>query len=89
MANVLLYTKPTCPYCHRAKDLLSSKGVDYTEITITDLTDSQRNELSERTNNYRTVPQIFIDGNFVGGFDQLNTLDQQGELDKMLDNGDI
>lgn len=86
MAHVLLYTKPTCGYCHAAKDLLDNKGVAYTEITITDLNEAERADLAHRTNNYRTVPQIFINGSFVGGFDQLNTLNKQGELDGLLDN---
>lgn len=84
MAHVLLYTKPTCSYCHAAKDLLDNKGVQYTEITLTDLSDSDKEELARRTNHYRTVPQIFINGSFVGGFDQLRTLDNQGSLDNLL-----
>lgn len=84
MAHVILYTKPTCSYCHAAKDLLDNKGVAYTEITITDLKEAELEELAHRTNNHRTVPQIFIDSRFVGGFDQLKTLDKHGELDSLL-----
>lgn len=84
MASVTLYTKPTCPYCVAAKQLLDNKGIDYTDIVYTSLSDTERAELSEKTNGYRTVPQIFIGEKFIGGFDQINKLNQQGELDALL-----
>lgn len=84
MIQATLYTKPTCPYCLNAKKLLDNKGISYTDITITTLSDDERAELATRTNNHRTVPQIFIGEKFVGGFDDLNTLNQSGELDTLL-----
>lgn len=86
MQTATLYTKPTCPYCIAAKNLLNNKGVEYTDIVITTLSDDERTELATRTNNHRTVPQIFIGETFVGGFDNLNALNQSGELDKLLAN---
>ena len=84
MANVTLYTKPTCPYCVAAKQLLDAKGVAYTDILYTSLNEDEHAELSAKTNGYRTVPQIFIGEQFIGGFDQMNKLNQQGELDTLL-----
>ncbi|MDO5652247.1 MAG: glutaredoxin 3 [Moraxella sp.] len=84
MVAVTLYTKPTCPYCIGAKQLLDSKGISYTDINITSISDEERNALSQKTDGYRTVPQIFIGETFVGGFDQLNQLNRQGKLDDML-----
>ncbi len=81
---VKVYTTPICPYCSNAKQLLSSKGVDYEEIGMHDLSMDERRALMQKTNNYRTVPQIFVGETFVGGFDELNKLNQQGKLDEML-----
>ncbi|MDO4699071.1 MAG: glutaredoxin 3 [Moraxella sp.] len=86
MTSVTLYIKETCPYCINAKRLLDSKGISYTDINVYDLTDSERDALAVKTNNYRTVPKIFIGETFIGGFDQLNALDQAGKLDQMLNN---
>lgn len=82
--SVVLYTTPTCPYCINAKRLLEDKGVPYTNININDITADERAELSTKTGGYRTVPQIFIGDTFVGGYDQLNSLDQSGKLDELL-----
>lgn len=81
---VTLYSTPICPYCNNAKQLLSSKGVDYNEIGMMDISAEERAALMKKTNNYRTVPQIFIGDTFIGGFDELNALNQQGKLDEML-----
>ncbi len=81
---VTLYSTPVCPYCNNAKQLLTSKGVEYTEVGMMDLSREERAELMKKTNNYRTVPQIFIGDIFVGGFDDLNKLNQEGKLDEML-----
>lgn len=81
---VTIYTTPTCPYCIRAKALLKNKGIDFTEHTIHDLSDEERQALSAKTGGYRTVPQIFINEQFIGGSDDLHALEQQGELDKLL-----
>lgn len=84
MATVQIYTTPICPYCVRAKQLLSNKGVDYQEVNMHDISSEERQALAEKTNNYRTVPQIFINDNFIGGFDQLSALDRDGKLDSLL-----
>lgn len=81
---VTVYTTPICPYCTNAKQLLSAKGVEYSEVAMMELSMDERKELMAKTNNYRTVPQIFVGDTFVGGFDQLNQLNQSGKLDEML-----
>lgn len=81
MPRVTVYTTPYCPYCHRAKLLLRSKGVDFEEIDASD--DDLRAELVARTQ-WRTVPQIFIGEEFIGGYDELEALDDDGRLDDML-----
>lgn len=84
MKTATLYTKPTCPYCIAAKQLLANKGVTFEDIVITTLSENERAELATRTNNHRTVPQIFIGETFVGGFDDLNALNHSGKLDELL-----
>jgi glutaredoxin 3 len=81
---VIVYSTPICPYCSNAKQLLTSKGVEYQEIGMHDMSREERMELMQKTNNYRTVPQIFVGDTFVGGFDELNKLNQAGKLDEML-----
>jgi len=81
---VKVYTTPICPYCTNAKQLLQSKGVDYEEIGMHDMSREDRMELMKKTNNYRTVPQIFVGDTFVGGFSELNQMNQQGKLDELL-----
>ena len=83
MVNVDIYSTRTCPYCDRAKDLLSNKGVSYREILI-DQDPSGRDEMLKRAPDARTVPQIFIAETHVGGFDQLWALEQAGQLDALL-----
>ncbi len=82
--SVTIYTTPVCPYCVQAKTLLKNKGVDYQEISMFDLKPEERQALAQKTNNYRTVPQIFIGDTFVGGFDQLSALEREGKLDTLL-----
>ncbi len=82
-ALVTIYSTPVCPYCVRAKQLLTRKGVAYHDIDLSREPAEARAELMQRTKQ-RTVPQIFIKDVFVGGFDQLYALEQHGELDKML-----
>ena len=84
MAAVKIYTTPTCPYCIQAKMLLKNKGQDFEEISMYDVTADERQQLAQKTNNYRTVPQIFIGDNFIGGYDQLSGLERQGKLDALL-----
>ena len=82
-ANVEIYTWQTCPYCIRAKMLLWWKGVKFTEYKI-DGDAEARNAMAERANGGRTVPQIFINNQHVGGCDDLYKLDTQGQLDSLL-----
>lgn len=82
-AKVVIYTTPTCPYCIRAKSLLDSKGVNYENIDLSKELPQVRTELTERTGS-RTVPQIFINDQFVGGCDDIHALDREGKLDQLL-----
>lgn len=82
-AKVVIYTTPTCPYCIRAKMLLDSKGVAYENIDLSKEAPEVRTALTERTGS-RTVPQIFINEQFVGGCDDIHTLERQGKLDELL-----
>jgi glutaredoxin 3 len=81
-ARVVLYTTRICPYCHAAKRLLEKKGSSYEEIRVDDRADL-RNWLVE-VSGQRTVPQIFINGQSVGGYSDLSALDRAGQLDAML-----
>ena len=83
MANVEIYTTKVCPYCVRAKNLLNSKDVDFVEHDMTGK-DEEREALLKRSNGMRTVPQIFINGQHIGGCDNLYELEEKGELDKLL-----
>jgi glutaredoxin 3 len=83
MAKVEIYTKAFCGYCVRAKQLLDSKGVDYEEFDLT-FGGAKRAEMVQRANGRTTVPQIFIDGEHVGGSDDLAALERRGELDARL-----
>ncbi|MEQ8381252.1 MAG: glutaredoxin 3 [Coleofasciculus sp. D1-CHI-01] len=82
-ANVEIYTWQTCPFCIRAKILLWWKGVNFTEYKI-DGDGSARMKMAERANGRRTVPQIFINNQHIGGCDDLYSLDSQGKLDPLL-----
>lgn len=82
-ATVELYTWQLCPFCLRAKFLLWTKGVDYTEYKI-DGDEAARQQMSERAGGRRSVPQIFIDDRHIGGFDDMEALDRQGGLDPLL-----
>jgi len=83
MKPVEIYTTPICPFCIRAKRLLSAKGIPYTEIDVM-MNRARKTEMMERAEGRHTVPQIFIDGSGIGGCDELIDLDRQGRLDKML-----
>jgi glutaredoxin 3 len=83
MAEIVIYTKPWCPYCRRARALLESKGVDYEEIDVKDRPERER-EMIGRARGRTTVPQIFIDGRHVGGCDDLHELERRGQLDGLL-----
>lgn len=83
MANIEIYTWDTCPFCTRAKALLDSKDANYTEYMIKG-DDDARDKMAERANGRRTVPQIFINDQWVGGCDDLHLLEAEGKLDKLL-----
>lgn len=80
--KVVVYTTNYCPFCTRAKALLRSKNVDFEEIDVT--LDEGLQEEVKRLSGRRTVPQIFIDGKAVGGFDDIKQLDVLGKLDRLL-----
>lgn len=83
MANVMMYATAVCPYCVAAERLLGAKGVTAIEKVRVDLAPERRIEMMKRTGR-RTVPQIYIGNTYVGGYDDLVALDQQGELDPLL-----
>jgi len=83
MADVEIYTTMFCPFCVRAKRLLESKDVPFTEIDVS-TSSSKRAEMTEKADGRYTVPQIFIDGTGIGGSDELAALDASGKLDEML-----
>ncbi|SDB81078.1 glutaredoxin 3 [Acinetobacter boissieri] len=83
MSKVIVYSTTVCPYCVRAKQLLQRKGIEYKEINLSNEAPEVRTELIQRTN-HRTVPQIFINDQFIGGFDQLYALDREGKLDELV-----
>ena len=83
MKPVDIYTTPICGFCHAAKRLLTEKGVAFNEIDV--MTDAPRKqEMIQRANGRRTVPQIFIGDTHVGGCDDLYALEQAGKLDPLL-----
>ena len=82
MADVEIYTTPICPYCIRAKALLDRKGVKYKEVNVM-TNPGKRREMEQRSGGH-TVPQIFINGEGIGGCDDLFELDFDGELNTML-----
>lgn len=83
MPKIEVYTTLTCPYCTNAKELLTKKGVSFSEIRI-EGNPEMMTEAKKRSGGRRTVPQIFIDDVHVGGYDELKALDRDGKLDPML-----
>ena len=83
MADITIYTTEFCGYCRRAKQLLDAKGAAYDEIDVTYDPD-KRAEMLKLSNGLRTVPQIFIAGQHVGGCNELYALEQKGGLDPLL-----
>jgi glutaredoxin 3 len=83
MARVEIYTKFLCPYCARAKALLSAKGAQFEEIDVT-MDAALRRVMIDRASGGSTVPQIFINGQHIGGSDELAALDVRGGLDPLL-----
>jgi len=82
-ATVEIYTWSTCPFCIRAKALLKKKGVDFTEYVI-DGDEVAREQMAQRSNGSRSLPQIFINNQHIGGCDDIYALDRQGKLDPLL-----
>jgi len=80
--GVIMYSTRFCPYCVRARGLLDGKGVDYTDVGV-DEQPQQRLEMMQRSGR-RTVPQIWIGDQHIGGFDDILRLEQQGRLDELL-----
>lgn len=83
MKTVTIYTTPICPYCVRAKSLLTKKGVAFEEIDVF-MDDKARREMEDKSGGGRSVPQIFIGDAHVGGSDELLALERQGKLDDLL-----
>jgi glutaredoxin 3 len=83
MAKIEIYTTPLCGYCSRAKSLLERKGAAYEETDLT-VTPGARDIMIQRAGGLCTVPQIFIDGKHIGGSDDLQLLERNGQLDPLL-----
>lgn len=83
MKPVEIYSKMTCGFCHAAKRLLKAKGIAFSEVDIL-LHPGRRSEMIQRANGRSTVPQIFIDGKHIGGYDDLALLDRGDKLDELL-----
>tara|TARA_B110001454_G_scaffold127611_1_gene118981 strand:- start:84 stop:341 length:258 start_codon:yes stop_codon:yes gene_type:complete len=84
MQKVVIYTGPMCNYCSAAKHLLNKKKVSYTEFDI-GADSSKMQEMQEKTNGARTIPQIFIGETYVGGYDELKALEIAGKLNSLLE----
>jgi len=82
MANVILYTTTSCPYCQRAKQLLDRKKIAYEEVDVTN--DTVLRDKMVADSGRRSVPQIFINGQPIGGCDDLYALEKEGKLDILL-----
>ena len=82
MKKITIYTTTICPYCARAKALLKRKGLTYEEINAED--EKVRAEMIKKSGGMRTVPQIFVGDQHIGGSDELYALDQKGKLDELV-----
>ncbi len=83
MADIVIYTKPGCPYCSSAKALLDKKGVAYQEIVASN-DPEKKQEMIQKSGGAATFPQIFIDGKHIGGCDDIQALERKGGLDPLL-----
>ena len=83
MQKVVIYTGPMCNYCSAAKHLLNKKKVNYTEFDIA-VDSSKKQEMQEKTNGARTIPQIFIGDSYVCGYQELKAVEVQGKLNSLL-----
>jgi glutaredoxin 3 len=84
VAQIEMYTTHVCPYCVAAKNLLKSKGLAWNEIFV-DTDPARREQMLERSQGRRSVPQIFVNGHHVGGYDDLVASDRSGQLARLLD----
>ena len=83
MKNIIMYSSSYCPFCTNAERLLEEKGFDVTQKILIDEDPNELQKMMKLTGK-RTVPQIFIDNTYIGGFDELRASDLSGELDKLL-----
>lgn len=81
MAKIELFSGPQCGYCERAKALLQTKGLDFEDLSIED--EANRAAFAQRLPRERSIPQIFIDGEHIGGYEDLCILDEKGRLDAL------
>jgi glutaredoxin 3 len=82
MKNIEIYTKDYCPFCHRAKDLLAGKGLDFIEYDVTN--DVAKEQEMRQRSGRTSVPEIFIDGHLIGGCDDLFALEAANQLDALV-----
>jgi len=80
---VEIYTSPLCGFCHAAKRLLTAKGITFSEVDVL-MEPERKPEMIQRANGGRTVPQIFIGDDHIGGCDELHALERAGKLDALL-----
>ncbi len=85
-AEVVLYTTSWCGFCARARRLFTEKGVPFTDIDV-EKVEGAREQMRARSGGRNTVPQVFIDGRHIGGYDDTRALDDKGELDPLLRGG--
>jgi glutaredoxin 3 len=83
MKNIEIYTGPLCAFCDRAIALLNKKGVSFKKIDLAS-DPNKMEDMIKKTNGMRTVPQIFIDGQHIGGSDKLQDLENDGKLNSLL-----
>ncbi|AFB20782.1 glutaredoxin 3 [Rickettsia canadensis] len=83
--TIIIYTLASCPYCIKAKALLDKKEVVYEEIEVSNFTQEEKEKLIKKAGGSRTVPQIFINNIHIGGNDDLQKLNEEGRLDKLLE----
>lgn len=83
MSNITIYTKDYCPFCIKAKSLLTMKKIKFIEINLNENPD-QFDKMLKKSNGARTVPQIFNDNNYIGDCDKIYELNSEGTLDKLL-----
>ena len=83
MKNITIYTGPLCNYCEAAKRLLTRNNVTYNEINIS-LVDGAMDEMVKKAKGKRTIPQIFFDDQYIGGYDEIRALEKENKLHDLL-----